>query len=333
MLSWTFLIFFIESSSSRSTHVPRRSSGPLRYPRALLPRKISDENSHPKVIQEIHDLAGCPGEICGTLSGEAVTPLLAGAPECAQQDMADKIITIAKTQLQDQAVRDKLISLAKQYRQAERNTFPDYTVSSEPDRNSLYCQKAPKNAELAGLFQKQSSAADPKLFFDPKTNGKSVLKGSDPRTQPFGGATGQASATTPAKTDDGDADADVDEDGGADGGGDTDQESTAAGSSSGDGKEASSASSRDAAQIQRDRQLGITTPSSQASAASQNPDASKDASSQDASSQDDSSQGASSQDDSSQDDSSQDAAAQPAQPKKASSSKIKACRARRRMKF
>jgi len=314
-----------------------------------LPRKISDENSHPKVIQEIHDLAGCPGEICGTLSGEAVTPLLAGAPECAQQDMADKIITIAKTQLQDQAVRDKLISLAKQYRQAERNTFPDYTVSSEPDRNSLYCQKAPKNAELAGLFQKQSSAADPKLFFDPKTNGKSVLKGSDPRTQPFGGATGQASATTPAKTDDGDgdADADVDEDGDADGGGDTDQESTAAGSSSGDGKEASSASSRDAAQIQRDRQLGITTPSSQASAASQNTDASKDAS-QDASSQDDSSQGASSQDDSSQDASSQDAssknassqdassqdaAAQPAQPKKASSSKIKACRARRRMKF
>lgn len=153
---------------------------------SLLKRKIADSNSHPKVLNDIHDLAGCPGEICGTLSGDAVQPLLAGAPECAQQDMADRMIDIAKTQLQDGDVGKKLIELAKIYRQTERNTFPDYSSASTPDTNSLFCQKEPKNPELSGLTQAQSKTADPNLFFDPKVSGKSVRKGSDARTIPFG---------------------------------------------------------------------------------------------------------------------------------------------------
>ncbi|WAR55720.1 hypothetical protein PtB15_6B463 [Puccinia triticina] len=210
LISLTYLIFFINAIQSR---VP--GSSPLtnvmtrRAHSRLLPRKISDSNSHPQVIQDIHSLAGCPGEVCGTLAGDAVQPLLAGADECAQQDMADKLIDAAKSKLQDKAVQRKLIELAKIYRQTERNTFPDYSLPSTPDRNSLYCQKTPKNPELAGLFQKQSSSADPKLFFDPKSNGKSVQQGSDPRTKPLGGAKGQATPTNgPASTGDNSDDAD-----------------------------------------------------------------------------------------------------------------------------
>lgn len=169
---------------------------------SLLRRKISDSNSHPQVLADIHNLAGCPGEICGTLSGDAVTPLLAGAGECAQQDMADKMIDIAKSKLQDTTVRNKLIELAKIYRQTERNTFPDFSLPSSPDRNSLYCQKAPKNSELSGLVQKQSSNADPKLFFDPKANGKSIREGSDPRTIPFGQSTGNGTSGSNGANDD-----------------------------------------------------------------------------------------------------------------------------------
>lgn len=162
--------------------------------------------------------------------------------------------------------------------------------------NFLY--EIPISSILCGISTLVLSAS--MLFFRPSLSLNAYFDTSPARTQPFGGTTGQASATKPAKTDDVDANADADEDEDEDAEGeDTDQESTGASPSSDDGKEAPSASSRDAAQIQRDRQLGIVqiAPSSQASAASQN------------------------------------APPQPAQPKKAPSSKIKACRARRRIKF
>jgi hypothetical protein len=90
LISFICLIHSIQAIRAR---VPRslafaagaKSGGHL----LLLPRKISDSNSHPQVLQDIHNLAGCGGEICGTLAGDAVQPLLAGADECAQQDMAD----------------------------------------------------------------------------------------------------------------------------------------------------------------------------------------------------------------------------------------------------
>jgi hypothetical protein len=57
-------------------------------------------------------------------------------------------------------------------------------------RNSVYCQKAPKNSELKGLVQKQDPANGPLLFFDHlvTTNGSTVLLDSQPNTRPFGGA-------------------------------------------------------------------------------------------------------------------------------------------------
>jgi hypothetical protein len=54
----------------------------------LHPRRFGQEQ--PAVLQKLRD--ACPGEVCGTLAGQAVTPLLAAQPECTQQDMADAII-------------------------------------------------------------------------------------------------------------------------------------------------------------------------------------------------------------------------------------------------
>ena len=54
----------------------------------LNPRRFGQE--HPAVIDKLS--AACPGQVCGTLSGQAITPLLAAQPECSQQDMADAII-------------------------------------------------------------------------------------------------------------------------------------------------------------------------------------------------------------------------------------------------
>ena len=56
----------------------------------LNPRRFGQE--HPAVIEKLS--AACPGQVCGTLAGAAITPLLAAQPECSQQDMADQIIGV-----------------------------------------------------------------------------------------------------------------------------------------------------------------------------------------------------------------------------------------------
>lgn len=127
--------------------------------------------------------SACPGQVCGNLAGQAITPLLAAQPECSQQDMADAIIDAA--QQFDDATKANMIELAKEYRQAEKNTPPDFSTNPPTNRNSVFCQKAPKHAELNGLVQAQDPANDPNIFFDPAT-GKSVTKGSQPNTFPFG---------------------------------------------------------------------------------------------------------------------------------------------------
>ncbi|KAI0714325.1 hypothetical protein C8T65DRAFT_573597 [Cerioporus squamosus] len=155
----------------------------------LNPRRFGQE--HPAVIDKLS--AACPGEVCGTLSGAAITPLLAAQPECSQQDMADQIIDAA--QQFDDATKANMIALAVEYRQAEKNTPPDFTTNPPTNRNSVFCQKAPKNAELNGLVQAQDPANDPNLFFDPATQ-KSVTKGSQANTFPFGtSGSGSSNAT------------------------------------------------------------------------------------------------------------------------------------------
>ncbi|KAH9816467.1 hypothetical protein DFH28DRAFT_965347 [Melampsora americana] len=183
-------------SKTEGLHIPHRH---LHSRFIHFKRRISDQNSHPKVLNDLHNLEGCPGEICGTLSGDAVAPLLAGAAECAQQDMADRMIDEAKSKIKDIKVQKEMIRLAIEYRKTERNSFPDYTHQPVIDRNSLYCQKSPKNSELNGIFQTQSSQADPNLFFDPKST-NSLKKGSDPRTIPFGTASIATGANTTVGT-------------------------------------------------------------------------------------------------------------------------------------
>jgi hypothetical protein len=55
----------------------------------LYPRRFGQE--HPAVLQKLQD--ACPGQVCGNLAGQAVSTLLGGAAECAQQNLADAIIS------------------------------------------------------------------------------------------------------------------------------------------------------------------------------------------------------------------------------------------------
>jgi hypothetical protein len=150
-------------------------------------RRFGQEN--PSVIAKLG--AACPGEVCGNLSGAAITPLLAAQPECSQQDMADDIIDAAKQF--DAATQANMIALAKEYRQVEKNTPPDFTTNPPANRNSVFCQKAPRNPELNGLVQAQDPANDPDLFFDPATKA-TVRKGTQANTSAFGGANANAPA-------------------------------------------------------------------------------------------------------------------------------------------
>lgn len=158
----------------------------------LHPRRFGQE--HPPAIQKID--RACPPAVCGTLAVNAITPLLAAQPECSQQDMADSIIEASKQFNTTTAAA--MVAAAIEYRQAEKNTPEDFTKYPPALRNSVFCQKAPKNPELNGLVQAQDPANDPNLFFDPATN-KTVLKGSQANTAPFGSAAAsQASVTAGA---------------------------------------------------------------------------------------------------------------------------------------
>ena len=88
----------------------------------------------------------------------------------------------------DANTQAKMIAAAVKYRQAEKNTPPDFTMNPPALRNSVYCQKAPRNSELNGLFQAQDPANGPELFFDP-AKGATVKRGSQPNTFPFGSNT------------------------------------------------------------------------------------------------------------------------------------------------
>ncbi|KAF5351541.1 hypothetical protein D9758_007245 [Tetrapyrgos nigripes] len=89
---------------------------------------------------------------CNPVSVAAFTTLLAAAGPCDQQDNADAMIDLAKTLNNDPT----MISLAQIFSQQPRNTPTSQSVP--------YCQKAPKNPELNGLFQCQFQGADPKTF-------------------------------------------------------------------------------------------------------------------------------------------------------------------------
>jgi len=156
----------------------------------LAKRRFGQEN--PAVIQQVSQ--ACGGGACATIAGSAISTLLAASPECAQQDKADAMIDLANT-LTSATEKAALIAAAIKFRQAEKNTPPDFTTNPPTPRNSVFCQKPPRNSQLSGLVQAQDPANDPNLFFDPATK-STVTKGSQLNTFPFG--SGNATITTGA---------------------------------------------------------------------------------------------------------------------------------------
>ncbi|TFY64779.1 hypothetical protein EVJ58_g2401 [Rhodofomes roseus] len=120
------------------------------------------------------DAAG-GGSQCNTIAVNAFGNLLAAADACGQQDAADTMIDLAK-QLNSDA---DMIKFAQIFAQQPRNTPTSQAVP--------YCQSAPKNAELDGLFQCQFQGANENTF----VGGLSV---GSPGTIPFG----MTSAVSPA---------------------------------------------------------------------------------------------------------------------------------------
>jgi len=112
-------------------------------------------------------LAAGGGGQCNPLSVAAFSTLLAAPGPCEQQNAADNMMTLAKTLTNN----TRLIALTQIFAQQPRNTPTSQSVP--------YCQQAPKNAELIGLFQCQFQGANPKVFVGGLAIGQ-------PGTIPFG---------------------------------------------------------------------------------------------------------------------------------------------------
>ncbi|KAI0291891.1 hypothetical protein BC826DRAFT_1021544 [Russula brevipes] len=111
------------------------------------------------------DAAG-GGQQCNPIAVNAFGTLLAAAGVCEQQDNADIMMDLSK-----KLNSADMIKFAQTFCMQSRNT---------PDSLSVpYCQKAPRNAELNGLFQCQFAGANPTNFVGGLTAGA-------PGTIPFG---------------------------------------------------------------------------------------------------------------------------------------------------
>ncbi|KAI0742095.1 hypothetical protein C8Q80DRAFT_1197948 [Daedaleopsis nitida] len=119
---------------------------------APLHRRIAQVISDSTTLWEKACLAAGGGEKCNPVSVTAFSTLLAAAGPCEQQDSADAMIDLAKTLNND----PDMIKFAQIFAQQPRNTPNSQAVP--------YCQQAPKNSELDGLFQCQFQGADQKTF-------------------------------------------------------------------------------------------------------------------------------------------------------------------------
>ncbi|GLB41792.1 putative carbohydrate-binding module family 19 protein [Lyophyllum shimeji] len=134
---------------------------------APLNKRIAQTISASTAKWEQACLAAGGGQKCNPVSVTAFTTLLAAAGPCEQQNAADQMIDLAKELNNDAQV----IRLAQIFAQQPRNTPTSQSVP--------YCQQAPKNAELNGLFQCQFAGANQKVF----VGGVAV---GQPGTIPFG---------------------------------------------------------------------------------------------------------------------------------------------------
>jgi hypothetical protein len=114
------------------------------------------------------------GEQCNPVAVAAFSTLLAAAGPCDQQNAADNMINLAHSLNSDPT----MIQFTQIFVQQPRNTPSSLSVP--------YCQQAPNNTELTGLFQCQYKGANPTTFVGNVPVGQ-------PGTIPFG----QSAALSP----------------------------------------------------------------------------------------------------------------------------------------
>jgi len=139
----------------------------------------------PAVAQSWQDLCNksggdlTTGTPCVTLAGDrGISALLANGAPCDQQDVADDMVTFAKSK----GIKNKqaLIDNAIAYRKHPRNAL---ALDGGVTPSTPFCQKAPKNAELKGVVNAQLDGVNPGLFGGPKFT---PVAFGDPASCPFG---------------------------------------------------------------------------------------------------------------------------------------------------
>ncbi|KIJ65151.1 hypothetical protein HYDPIDRAFT_89084 [Hydnomerulius pinastri MD-312] len=116
--------------------------------RKRIAQTISDSTTQ---WEKACDAAG-GGAQCNQIAVAAFGTLLAAPGPCEQQNAADNMIDLAKTLNND----PDTIKFAQIFAQQPRNSPTSQSVP--------YCQSAPRNAELNGLYQCQFQGDDPKTF-------------------------------------------------------------------------------------------------------------------------------------------------------------------------
>ncbi|KAF9219768.1 hypothetical protein BS17DRAFT_788759 [Gyrodon lividus] len=116
--------------------------------RKRIAQTISDSTTQ---WEKACDVAG-GGAQCNQIAVAAFGTLLAAPGPCEQQNAADSMIDLAKTLNND----PDMIKFAQIFAQQPRNSPTSQSVP--------YCQSAPRNTELSGLYQCQWQGDDPKTF-------------------------------------------------------------------------------------------------------------------------------------------------------------------------
>jgi len=180
---------------ARQTAPPACGSAAKRdlMPTTLLTKRIAQTDLG-QVAQSWQDLCVASGgprpagnDPCLQLAGiNGINSLLANADQCAQQDNADAMIDFAK--LPGITNEQALIANAIAYRKHPRNALDINGVVP----STLFCEKAPRNAELQGIVNAQLAGVNPGLFGSPSAG---VVAFGAPGTCPFGQTANVATCT------------------------------------------------------------------------------------------------------------------------------------------
>ena len=183
--------------SNSSSSLERKSVAARKTPRRLNKRAGQD-----LAAATAPWAAACGGAPeCSWLAAAGSAALRADADACAQQDAADAMVAHALATGGDDADVAEMIRLAQIYAQQPRNTvrpFPPPSKTSPKNPNltrytgtlsractqptglsTPYCQRAPRQPALTGLFACQFQSADPHAFAGGLISG-------DVGTRPFG---------------------------------------------------------------------------------------------------------------------------------------------------